>query len=102
MRRNPRLAAALAVARPRRSKRHVIPQRPDLFGGQPVTPDDLIRWCCAVARLPHDSPRLAWYIRAYNVADKVARSKAAGTFWQIVSACRCHNPPFATTGEPLP
>ena len=52
----------------------------DLFGEVRVTWPEVEAWVEAVAGIPADSPRAIHYIRSWNVADKVARAKLAGTF----------------------
>lgn len=58
----------------------------DLFGCVIVTRDDVDRWLLAVPRLCPDSPRAAWYVRAYNVTEKIAAAKLAGEFEQLTQA----------------
>lgn len=48
---------------------------------------DLIRWVFAVARIPADSPRFAYYVSRWDVPNKIARAKAAGTFAEMVKNC---------------
>jgi hypothetical protein len=55
----------------------------DLFGQVAVTWPEVYAWCEAVAGIPADSPRLAHYVRGYDVAGKVAQAKLAGTFHTI-------------------
>lgn len=52
----------------------------DLFGQVRVTWPEVYAWCEAVAGIPADSPRLAHYIRGYDVPAKVARAKLEGTY----------------------
>lgn len=52
---------------------------------------DLIRWVYAVARLPADSPRFAWYVSRWVVPEKIARAKDNGTFDELTRNC----PPIA-------
>jgi hypothetical protein len=52
----------------------------DLFGQVAVTWGDVDAWLVAVAQVDPDSPRAAYYARCWDVAGKVARAKAAGTF----------------------
>ena len=59
----------------------------DLFGQVPITHQDVAAWLLAVPRMDPDSPRAAWYIRAYSVTDKIAAAKLAGTF-ELVTAPR--------------
>ena len=60
----------------------------DLFGQVIVTHDEINRWLESVPRMSPDSPRAAWYVRAYDVAGKVARAKLAGEFEAITSRRR--------------
>lgn len=48
---------------------------------------DIIRWTFAVAKLPADSPRFAWYVSRWAVPEKIARAKAAGTFDNSIRNC---------------
>lgn len=57
----------------------------DLFGEIPVTLDELLAWMLAVPGLAPTSPRFAWYVRGWNVIDKIRAAKEAGTFDAIVS-----------------
>ena len=57
----------------------------DLFGEVPVTWPEVFAWCEAVAGIPADSPRLALYVRTYDVCGKVARAKLAGTLEVILA-----------------
>lgn len=47
----------------------------DLFGEVPITVPELRAWLIQVAGLDPDSPRAAHYLRAYNVTEKIARTK---------------------------
>lgn len=49
---------------------HRNPAR-DLFGEVPVSVDEVRLWCVVVAHLAPDSPRLAYYVRAWRVVEKV-------------------------------
>ena len=51
---------------------------PDLFGQIAVSQADVELWVQAVCRLPVDSWRVAWYVKAYAVIEKIAAAKAAG------------------------
>lgn len=55
----------------------------DLFGEIPVTWPELEAWCAAVAEIAASSPRFAWYVKNWNVAEKVRAAKLAGTFEAI-------------------
>lgn len=48
---------------------------------------DLIRWVLAVAGIPADSPRFAYYFSRWCIPDKVAAAKAAGTFADTIKNC---------------
>jgi hypothetical protein len=53
----------------------------DLFGDVVVTTDELRQWVAAIAPAWCSSDRsLSFYIRQWNVADKVRHAKLAGTF----------------------
>lgn len=61
----------------------------DLFGQVVVTHDDLAQWVSALAPGFANNPqRRAWYIERWNVADKVARAKLAGTFDATIENAR--------------
>lgn len=47
----------------------------DLFGEIPVTQDELVLWCKLVPKLPADSPRFDWYVKYWNVAQKIQAAK---------------------------
>ena len=48
---------------------------------------DLIKWVFAVARIPADSPRFAYYVSRWDVPGKIALAKAAGTYADTVKNC---------------
>jgi hypothetical protein len=56
----------------------------DLFGEIPVTWADVDAWCLAVAGLDADSWRRSYYIRHWNVVEKIRQAKALGAFDAIV------------------
>ena len=58
----------------------MIPSPVDLFGEVPVTWSDLYEWCDR-QRVSLTPWRREWYIKNWNVADKVRRAKLAGTFY---------------------
>lgn len=60
----------------------------DLFGEIPVSLDDLQIWIDVVPGWPRTSPRRAYYVKYYNVADKVKAAKISG-FWLEVLRLRC-------------
>ena len=53
---------------------------------------DVVRWVYAVAGLPADSPRFAWYVSRWRVPEKIAKAKAEGTFESAVSKCKPISP----------
>lgn len=61
----------------------------DLFGDVQVTLDDLHAWVSAIAPAWTSSERsLTYYIRYWNVADKVRHAKLAGTFDATIENAR--------------
>lgn len=56
----------------------------DLFGEIPVTWDEVHTWCEKVAGMT--GWRRDWYIRHWNVIEKVCRAKANGTFYETIAA----------------
>ncbi len=67
-------------------RRKKIPPNPalDLFGEVPVTLEDIYAWCEAVPKIPRDSWRLSWYVRCWNVPDKIRQAKMQGEFERII------------------
>jgi len=41
----------------------------------------------AVAKLPADSPRFAWYVSRWDVPNKIARAITDGTFDDAIANC---------------
>ncbi|MFM0741787.1 hypothetical protein PQQ51_31540 [Paraburkholderia xenovorans] len=61
----------------------------DLFGQVVVTFEDLELWVSALAPgYAGNAYRRDYYIRHWNVADKVARAKVAGTFDATIENAR--------------
>lgn len=61
----------------------------DLFGEIIVTADDIYDWVAAVAPAFMSSDRaFLHYVAAWNVADKVRRAKAEGTFDATIEEAR--------------
>ncbi len=61
----------------------------DLFGEVPVTWDEVYAWCEQVAGATgwwRD-----WYIRNWNVIEKVRRAKTDGTYYEIVATIDTHH-----------
>lgn len=65
---------------PKKSKKTAPNPALDLFGEVPVSIAEVRLWCLVVAHLPADSPRLAHYVVAWHVVDKIKAAKLAGTF----------------------
>lgn len=61
----------------KRSKK--IPPNPafDLFGEVPVTWPEVEAWVKQTVGLEPGSPRYEWYVRGWNVPDKVREAKMA-------------------------
>lgn len=59
----------------------MTPSPIDLFGEVPVTDDDIAAWCAHVQFYSPVEWRREWYIKNWNVADKVRRAKLDGTFY---------------------
>lgn len=55
----------------------------DLFGEVPVTADDVNRWLLSVPHLDPGSPRAAWYVKGWNVVDKIRQAKISGRWHQM-------------------
>lgn len=62
----------------------------DLFGETPVTWPEIYAWLEAVPGIHRDSPRAPHYIRAYDVAGKVARAKREGWYSAAISRDPSH------------
>lgn len=56
----------------------------DLFGEVSVTWDEIREWVRAVPKIDPDSAYGEYYIRAWNVKEKVRRAKENGTYDEIV------------------
>lgn len=61
------------------------PRLKDLFGQVAVTVPEIDAWLRAVPRIEPTSPRAAYYVRAWRVAEKVRDAKRRGNFEQITS-----------------
>lgn len=55
----------------------------DLFGEVPVTWDEVYLWCEKVPRISRDSWRLSWYLRGWNVPEKIRAAKLSGDFQRL-------------------
>jgi hypothetical protein len=61
----------------------------DLFGDVAVTYDDLELWVSALAPgFANNEHRRAYYIKFWDVAEKVRRAKLAGTFDATIENAR--------------
>ena len=58
----------------------------DLFGQVIITHEEIDRWLETVPRIDPDSPRAAWYVKAYDVVGKITAAKVAGEFDQVTAA----------------
>lgn len=58
----------------------------ELFAVPTVTQPEIDAWLVAVPKLDPTSPRARLYIRAYDIAGKVARAKHSGDFHAILKA----------------
>lgn len=58
----------------------------ELLDSKTVTKAEIDAWMRAVPQIDPDSPRAARYIADYDVAGKVARAKASGSFWATIAA----------------
>ena len=45
-----------------------------------VTRAEIAYWLATVPRIDPSGPRAAWYVRAYNVREKIRREKLSGRF----------------------
>ena len=61
----------------------------DLFGDVPVTIREVELWLFKVPKFAHDATRRAAYVKAYNVVDKIKRSKLNGWWLQDVQNELC-------------
>lgn len=55
-----------------------VPRVKDLFGQVPVTCPEVVAWVRDTAGIEPESPRFKWYVRGWNVVDKIRRAKLAG------------------------
>lgn len=61
----------------------------DLFGEIVITNDDIDAWVSAMAPgFFIDERRRAWYVRAWNVPEKVRHAKLSGTFDTTIENAR--------------
>lgn len=68
----------------KKTKRPTRHPAADLFGEIPVTWSEVIAWAEAVGGVPASSWRLAWYLRWWNVPEKVAQAKRSGQLAAIL------------------
>lgn len=57
------------------------PRAHDLFGEVPVTLSELHAWCDKTTHISPTPWRRDWYIKHWNVADKIRAAKLAGTYF---------------------
>ncbi|MDZ7939261.1 MAG: hypothetical protein U5M53_13705 [Rhodoferax sp.] len=65
---------------PGKTGRQLRPRARDLFGQVPVTHRDIDLWLLHVHQVHPESPRAAYFVRGWNVPEKVRQAKLAGTF----------------------
>lgn len=58
----------------------------DLFGDVVVTLDDVELWLDAVPQIPRNSPRRNYYVKNWDVSNKIKAAKLAGIFDSIISS----------------
>ena len=58
----------------------------DLFGEIPVTWPEVLTWCERVAGIRAGSWRLEYYVRGWNVVEKIRAAKLAGELDSILAA----------------
>lgn len=52
----------------------------DLFGEVPVTQPEIDAWVRVIAKLEPGTPRAAYYIKGWNVPEKIRAAKIRGSF----------------------
>lgn len=57
----------------------------DLFGEVVVTHDDVIAWCKAVPKIEPTSWRFNWYVKNWDVVNKIRWHKRKGLFEQAIN-----------------
>lgn len=60
------------------------PMKQDLFNEVPVTWEEVRAWVRAVPKLDPDTAFAEYYIKAWNVPDKIRRAKMNGTYDELV------------------
>lgn len=68
----------------------------DLFGEVAVSLREIQLWLYRVPRMPHTSTRRGWYVRGWNVVDKIKAAKRRGDLDAILGDCTCE-----FCGQPL-
>jgi hypothetical protein len=72
----------------------------DLFGEVPVTWPEVFAWLKAVPRIDPESARADWYIRQWNVPDKIRRAKVEGWFDSVISTAEVRASDFVARRMP--
>lgn len=70
---------------PSKTGRELRPRALDLFGQVPVTKNDINLWLIHVHQVHPDSPRAAYFVRGWNVPEKVRQAKLAGRFEHLTT-----------------
>ena len=65
----------------------------DLFRQVPLTWPEVDDWLEAVPKISRTSWRARYYIRYWNVHEKVVNAKLQGTFEPIIGRAESENPP---------
>ena len=55
----------------------------DLFGQVIITTQDLDTWLIAVPKMRPGTRRAAWYLKAYDVVQKITQAKLSGHFAEL-------------------
>jgi hypothetical protein len=63
----------------------MTPRPHDLFGEIPVTHDDIARWCEQVRYSTPTQWRHDWYVKNWNVAEKIRQEKLSGAWFAAAS-----------------
>lgn len=55
----------------------------DLFGDVAVTQADIYLWCEVIPKIKNDSWRLDFYVKNWDVVNKIKWAKISGRFWEL-------------------
>ena len=73
------------------------PHSVDLFGEYSVSANDVVYWLETVPKIPRDSPRASYYIKNWDVINKIRFAKKNGTFPHLAA-----NDEYFSQNIPLP